>query len=161
MTPNNNHWTVENGDLLNTQGGANLKSTRSFEDFQLHFEVNCPADGNSGIYLRGRYELQIEYQDVDANDPFHSIGAIYSFVAPTKMLPRTPGKWETFDVTLVGRRISIVRNGTKTVDNQEIPGPTGGALDSNEGAPGQFYIQGDHTGGLRYRNITIRVPKHS
>jgi len=159
MTPNNNHWTVENGDLLNTAGGANLKSTRSFEDFQLHFEVNCPNDCNSGVYLRGRYELQIEYQDVDANDPLHSMGSIYSFVGPKTMLPRHPGTWETFDVTLVGRRITVIRNGIKTIDNQEIPGPTGGALDSNEGAPGPFYIQGDHTGGLRYRNITIRVPK--
>ncbi|MBS1853994.1 MAG: DUF1080 domain-containing protein [Acidobacteria bacterium] len=159
MTPNNNHWKADNGDLLNTTGGANLKSTRAFNDFKLHFEVNCPDDGNSGIYLRGRYELQIEYQAVDANDPYHSIGSIYSFVPPSVMLPRTPGKWETFDVTLVGRRITVVRNGVKTIDNQEIPGPTGGALDSNEAAPGPFYIQGDHTGGIRYRKITIQVPK--
>jgi hypothetical protein len=74
------------------------------------------------------------------------------------MLPRRPGAWETFDVTLVGRRISIVRNGVKTVDFQEIPGPTGGALDANEAEPGPFYIQGDHTGGLRFRNLTIQVP---
>jgi hypothetical protein len=159
MTPNNNHWMAKDGELLNTAGGANLKSTRAFEDFKLHFEVNCPADGNSGVYLRGRYELQIEYQDVDAADRLHSIGSIYSFVGPSVMLPRTPGTWETFDVMLVGRRISIVRNGVKTVDNQEIPGPTGGALDSNEGEPGPFYIQGDHTGGLRYRNITIQTPR--
>ncbi|MDE3165193.1 MAG: DUF1080 domain-containing protein [Acidobacteriota bacterium] len=159
MTANNNHWKADGGDLLNTTGGANLKSTRAFNDFKLHFEVNCPDDGNSGIYLRGRYELQIEYQSVDANDPYHSIGSIYSFVPPSVMLPRTPGSWETFDVTLIGRRISVVRNGVKTIDNQEIPGPTGGALDSDEAAPGPFYIQGDHTGGIRYRNITIQVPK--
>jgi hypothetical protein len=158
MTPNNSHWTVQDGDLVNTTGGANLKSTRAFSDFKLHFEVNCPKDGNSGIYLRGRYELQIEYQDVDAGDPYHSIGSIYSFVAPATMLPRQPGAWETFDVTLVGRRVSIVRNGVKTVDFQEIPGPTGGALDANEAEPGPFYIQGDHTGGLRFRNLTIQVP---
>ena len=87
------------------------------------------------------------------------MGAIYSFVAPTVMLPRKPGEWESFDITLVGRRLTIVRNGTKTIDNQEIPGITGGALDSNEGEPGPFYIQGDHTGGMRYRNIRISVPK--
>jgi hypothetical protein len=155
----NNHWTAENGELLNTAGGANLKSTRAFDDFKLHFEVNCPNDGNSGIYLRGRYELQIEYQEVDANDPLHSIGSIYSFVGPTRMLPRKPGTWETFDVTLVGRHITVVRDGVKTIDNQEIPGPTGGALDSDEAKPGPFYIQGDHTGGLRYRNMTIQTPK--
>ena len=159
MTPNNNHWIAQNGDLVNTAGGANLKSTRPFQDFKLHFEVNCPDDGNSGIYLRGRYELQIEYQEVDANDPLHSMGSIYSFVGPKTMMPRKPGTWETFDVTLVGRRITVVRNGVKTIDNQEIPGPTGGALDANEAEPGPFYIQGDHTGGLRYRNLTIQVPK--
>jgi hypothetical protein len=154
-----NHWMAQNGDLLNETKGANLKTTRKFDDFKLHIEYNCPADGNSGIYLRGRYEVQVEYQDVDASDKFHSIGSIYSFVAPSVMLPRKPGTWESLDITLVGRRVTIVRNGVKTVDNQEIPGPTGGALDSNESEPGPFYIQGDHTGGMRYRNITISVPK--
>jgi hypothetical protein len=154
-----NHWVAQNGDLLNETKGANLKTTRKFDDFKLHIEYNCPADGNSGIYLRGRYEVQVEYQDVDAGDKFHSNGAIYSFVAPSVMLPRKPGTWESFDITLVGRRVTIVRNGVKTVDNQEIPGPTGGALDSRESEPGPFYIQGDHTGGMRYRNITISVPK--
>jgi 3-keto-disaccharide hydrolase len=158
MTPNNNHWTMDHGELLNTAGGANLKSTRSFEDFRLHFEVFCPDEANSGVYLRGRYELQLEYQAVDANDPLHSMGSIYSFVGPKTMLPRKPGTWETFDVTLVGRRITVVRNGVKTIDDQEIPGPTGGALDANEAEPGPFYIQGDHTGGLRFRNFTVQVP---
>ncbi|PWT93725.1 MAG: DUF1080 domain-containing protein [Proteobacteria bacterium] len=154
-----NHWVAKDGELLNETKGANLKTTRQFDDFKLHIEYNCPNDGNSGIYLRGRYEVQIEYQDVDASDKFHSIGAIYSFVPPSVMLPRKPGTWETLDITLVGRRVTIVRNGTKTIDNQEIPGPTGGALDSREAEPGPFYIQGDHTGGMRYRNITISVPK--
>jgi hypothetical protein len=153
------HWVAQNGDLLNESKGANLKTTRKFDDFKLHIEYNCPNEGNSGIYLRGRYEVQVEYEAVDANDKFHSIGAIYSFVAPSVDLPRKPGTWESFDIALVGRRVTIVRNGVKTVDNQEIPGPTGGALDSHESEPGPFYIQGDHTGGMRYRNITISVPK--
>ena len=109
--------------------------------------------------MRGRYEMQVEYEPEGTEDKYHMMGAIYSFVAPTATVPRTPGKWETFDVTLVGRRITIVRNGVKTVDNQEIPGITGGALDSNEGEPGSFYIQGDHTAGIRFRNIRISVPK--
>jgi hypothetical protein len=96
---------------------------------------------------------------VDANDKFHGMGAIYSFVAPSVDLPRRPGTWESFDITLVGRRLTIIRNGVKTIDNQEIPGITGGALDSQEGEPGPFYFQGDHTGDMRYRNITISVPK--
>ena len=154
-----NHWTVKDGELVNESKGANLKTTRKFDDFKLHIEFNCPDDGNSGIYLRGRYEVQVEYEKVDANDKFHSIGSVYSMLSPAVELPRTPGKWESFDITLVGRWLTVVRNGVKTIDNQEIAGTTGGALDSNEGEPGPFYIQGDHTGGMKYRNITIQVPK--
>jgi hypothetical protein len=101
----------------------------------------------------------VEYEKVGANDKFHSIGSVYSMIAPAVELPRTPGKWESFDITLVGRWLTVVRNGVKTIDNQEIAGTTGGALDSNEGGPGPFYLQGDHTGGMKYRNITVQVPK--
>jgi hypothetical protein len=153
------HWVVKDGELLNESKGANLKTTRKFDDFKLHIEFNCPNDGNSGIYLRGRYEVQVEYEKVGVNDKFHSIGSVYSMLAPAVELPRTPGKWETFDITLVGRWLTVVRNGVKTIDNQEIAGSTGGALDSNEGEPGPFFLQGDHTGGMKYRNITVQVPK--
>jgi hypothetical protein len=154
-----NHYVAKDGNLLNESKGANLKTTRKFDDFKLHIEYNCPDAGNSGIYLRGRYEVQVEYEKVDANDKFHSIGAVYSMLAPAVELPRKPNTWETFDITLVGRWLTVVRNGVKTIDNQEIAGITGGALDSNEGEPGPFYIQGDHTGGMKYRNITVQVPK--
>ncbi len=155
----NNHWVARAGELINESKGANIRTTRTFNDFKLHIEYNCPANGNSGIYLRGRYEVQVEYEPVDENDRFHSIGAIYSFLAPAVALPRKPGTWESFDITLVGRRVTIVRDGVKTIDNQEIPGITGGALDSHEAEPGPIYIQGDHTGGMKYRNITISLPK--
>jgi hypothetical protein len=75
-------------------------------------------------------------------------------------LPRAPGQWETFDVTLVGRTVTVVHNGATVIDQKEIEGITGGALDANEGEPGPFYIQGDHTGGLKFRNITVSVPKN-
>jgi hypothetical protein len=154
-----NHWTVKDSEMVNESKGANLKTTRTFDDFKLHIEFNCPDGGNSGIYLRGRYEVQVEYEKVDANDRFHSIGSVYSMLAPAVDLPRTPGKWESFDITLVGRWLTVVRNGVNTIDNQEIAGTTGGALDSNEGEPGPFYLQGDHTGGMKYRNITVQLPK--
>ena len=157
--PENSHWVVEDGVLLNQSKGANLRSTRKFDDFKLHIEFNCPEKGNSGIYLRGRYEVQVEYEPVGTEDAFHSMGAIYGMVAPTVESPRKPGEWESFDITLVGRNVTILRNGVKTIDNQEIAGITGGALDANEGEPGPFYFQGDHTGGMKYRNITIAVPK--
>jgi hypothetical protein len=154
-----NNWVAQDGMLVNTAHGANIQTTRKFGDFKLHIEFNCPEDGNSGIYLRGRYEVQVEYEKVDANDRYHSIGAIYGFLAPAVELPRKPGTWESFDITLVGRMVTIVRNKIKTVDDREIPGITGGALDSSEGEPGPFYIQGDHTGGMKYRNITIQLPR--
>jgi 3-keto-disaccharide hydrolase len=156
-----NNWIAQEGALVNADRGANLRTTRTFDDFKLHIEFNCPENGNSGIYLRGRYEVQIEYEKVDANDPLHSIGSIYGFLAPGIDLPRKPGTWESFDVTLVGRYLTIVRNGKKTIDNREIPGITGGALDSNEAETGPFYLQGDHTGGMKYRNITIQLPRTS
>jgi len=155
----NNHWVVRDGVLINEAHGANLKSNEKFTDFKVHFEVNCPDDANSGFYLRGRYELQLEYLKEGSEPPERSMGAIYGRLAPGSMLPRKPGQWESFDVTLVGRTVTVVRNGTLTIDHKEIDGITGGALDANEAEPGSFYIQGDHTGGLKFRNITVSVPK--
>jgi len=152
------HWVVKDGAILNESGGANLKTLRKFQDFKLHVEFNCPELGNSGIYLRGRYEVQVEYEKPGVEDKFHEMGSIYGMLPPSTELPRKPGEWETFDITLVGRYVTIVRNGVTTIDHQEIPGITGGALDSHEGMPGPFYLQGDHTGGMKFRNITVSVP---
>jgi hypothetical protein len=156
--PAKSHWVVKDGMMLNETRGANLKTTRTFEDFKVHFEVNCPDDANSGFYLRGRYEVQLEYV-LPKEVPERAMGAVYGRLAPSTELPRTPGKWETFDITLVGRMVTIVRNGTTIIDNKEIAGITGGALNADEGQPGPFYIQGDHTGGLMFRNITVSTPK--
>ena len=156
--PATNHWVAKDGELVNESHGANLRGTRKFDDFKLHIELNCPKGGNSGVYLRGRYEMQVEYEETP-EDNYHSMGSIYGMIPVSQVLPQTPGQWESFDITFVGRHVTIVRNGTKIIDNQEIAGITGGAIDSNEGEPGVFYIQGDHTGGMKYRNITISVPK--
>lgn len=156
---NESHWVVQDGLLTNTARGANLKSKRTFQDFKVHFEANCPDDANSGFYLRGRYEVQLEYEPLTKNPPERRIGAIYGRIAPSVDLPRKPGEWDTFDITLVGRIVTVVRNGVTTIDRKEIEGITGGALDANEGEPGPFYIQGDHTGGLKFRNITVSVAK--
>jgi hypothetical protein len=153
-----NHWKAQRGDLVNESPGANLRTRRKFQDFKLHIEYNCPQEGNSGIYLRGRYETQVAYEPPGKNDKFHAMGSIYGFLAPEKALPDKPGEWESFDITLVGRYVTVIRDGMKTIDNQEIPGITGGALDSREAEPNVLYIQGDHTGGMKYRNITISVP---
>ena len=162
----NNKWVARNGELVNDNpevpgqrmhGAANIMSTEKFQDFKLHIEVNCPEGGNSGIYMRGRYELQVGTEG--GKLPTHEMGAIYSWYPPPQGSELGLGKWTTFDVTFVGRHITVLRDGKMYHDNVEIPGPTGGALDSNESEPGPFYLQGDHHGVIAYRNITISVPK--
>ncbi|MDQ2842984.1 MAG: DUF1080 domain-containing protein [Acidobacteriota bacterium] len=160
-TPDNpakNHWKVIDGALVNEAPGANIRTDREFTDFKLHIEYNCPQNGNSGVYLRGRYETQVEYEPAGTDDRQHSMGSIYGFLAPSADVSPRPGQWESYDIALVGRTVTVVRDGVKTIDAQQIPGITGGALNSNEGDPGPIYIQGDHTGGMKYRNITISVP---
>ncbi len=162
----NNKWVARDGELVNDNpqvegqrgpGAANLKTTEKFQDFKLHIEVNCPDHGNSGIYLRGRYEVQVGTEGGALPD--HEMGAIYSHYPPPAGAELGLGKWTSFDITLVGRRVTVVRDGKVYHDNVEIPGPTGGALDSNESEPGPFFLQGDHHGVIRYRNITVSVPK--
>jgi Domain of Unknown Function (DUF1080) len=150
---------VQEGLLVNEAHGANLKTTRKFEDLRLHFEAHCPDRANSGFYLRGRYELQLENEPEGTEPPERSMGSVYGRLAPNPLQKRRPGEWETFDVTLVGRTVTVTRNGVLTINRREIEGITGGALDANEGEPGVFYIQGDHTGGLKFRNVTVSVPK--
>ena len=146
-------WKIENGTLVNTGAGANIITDRQFEDFRLHIEFNCPRGANSGIYLRGRYEVQVE-DDSTAEPASHHMGAVYGFLAPSPEMPRRPGEWQSFDITLIGRRVTVAQNGKTIIDNREIPGVTGGALDSHEELPGPVYLQGDH-GGIAYRNIVL------
>jgi Domain of Unknown Function (DUF1080) len=146
-------WVVENGRLVNKSAGANIATERRFQDFKLHIEVNCPTNANSGIYLRGRYEVQVEDDSIQ-QPPSHHMGAIYGFLAPVPEQPRRPGVWQTFEITLLGRFVTVVQNGQTIMNNREIPGITGGALDSDEASPGPIYLQGDH-GGIAYRNIVL------
>ena len=146
-------WVVKDGCLVNQAAGSNIATDQRFRDFKLHLEVNCPTNANSGIYLRGRYEVQVE-DDSLAEPPSHHMGAVYGFLAPLPEQPRRPGMWQTFDITLVGRVVTVVQNGRTIIDNQEIPGITGGAFDSHEESPGPIYLQGDH-GGIAYRNILL------
>jgi hypothetical protein len=157
--PSKSHWVVKDGELVNEVHGANIKSTREFEDFKVHFEVNCPEKANSGFYLHGRYEVQLEYEPADSAPLNRQMGSVYGRLAPSTELPRKPGQWESFDITLVGRTVTVVRDGTTIIDQKQIDGITGGALNADEGKPGPFYIQGDHTGGLKFRNITVSVPR--
>jgi hypothetical protein len=169
-----NHWTARNGELVNEDRGSNLRTTRVFNDFKIHVEYNCPPEENSGVYLRGRYEAQVgppPRQNPAAakkaaakapgggyRNPYGFVGCIYGMLGPVSQPAFNP-EWQVYDITLVGRMVTVVFNGITTISNQEIAGVTGGALDSNEGEPGPIYLQGDHHGGIRYRTITMSVPK--
>lgn len=152
-----NQWVVENGILKSPRSGANLITTTKYNDFKLHIEFRCPKGSNSGVYLRGRYEVQIE-DNFGRLPEKHLMGSIYGFLTPSEMAAKEAGEWQSYDITLIGRMVNIVANGKTVICNQEIPGITGGALDSREGEPGPIYLQGDH-GPIEYRNIIITPAK--
>ena len=171
--PAASYWVAKNGELTNEGKGPNIRTKRTFTDFKLHVEYLCPPEENSGVYLRGRYEAQVAPPPSSPaprpaavrlrpggppRNPYGGVGCIYGMLGPSTPPPFRPD-WQTYDFTLVGRWVTVIFNGVTTIDNQEIPGITGGALDSNEGEPGPIYFQGDHHGGIRYRNITISVPQ--
>jgi hypothetical protein len=155
-------WRVENGVLVNDAkqetGGhksyANIRTEREFEDFNLALETRVPKDGNSGIYLRGIYEVQVADSYGKGRDS-HNMGGIYSRIAPTENAAKPAGEWQGYDITLVDRHVTVILNGRKIIDNQPLLGCTGGALWSDEFRPGPLYLQGDHT-SVDYRNIIIR-----
>jgi hypothetical protein len=133
--------------------GTGLITDGTFTNFKLHLEFKYPKGSNSGIYLRGRHEVQIE--DGFGKEPFsRNISGVYGFIDPSENAARKAGEWQSMDITLLGRFVTVVLNDTTVIDNQEIPGITGGALDSNEGEPGPIFIQGDH-GPISFRNIIL------
>jgi hypothetical protein len=148
------NWTVEDGTLVNDGRGSDIITTSKFEDFKFHVEFECGPKANSGVYLRGRYEVQIETDSAD-EPPSHQTGGVYGFLDPTPVLPRRAGVWQSFDITLIGRTVTIVQNGQTIIDHKEIPGITGGALDSHEGSPGPIYLQGSEEGRVAFRNMVI------
>jgi hypothetical protein len=158
-----NGWSVHDGFLCNVQAQeegkphknyGNLRTVAEFEDFKLHAETRLPKEGNSGIYIRGNYEVQVEDSFGKPLDP-HNMGAVYSRITPTSSAEKPAGEWQTLDITFVQRHATVVLNGTTIIDNQPVLGPTGGALTPWVDRPGPIYLQGDHT-GIEYRNIYLR-----
>jgi hypothetical protein len=157
-----NGFTAADGVLSNdpvqTEGAehvsyGNLRTVQEFEDFNLKLEVNVPAGSNSGIYLRGMYEIQVMDSYKKELDP-HNMGALYSRITPTVAAEKPAGTWQTFDITLCDRHLTVILNGIKIIDNQPVAGPTGGAMKSDVFKPGPIYLQGDH-GKIQYRNILL------
>ena len=144
---------MEDGILKSPKSGSNLVTDEKFTDFKLHVQFKYPEGSNSGIYLRGRYELQIaDNKGLEASDIY--FGGIYGHLTPNENMAKSAGEWQEYDITLIGRRVTIVANGKTIISDQNIPGMTGGALDNDEAAPGPLLIQGDH-GPVEFRAIEI------
>jgi hypothetical protein len=151
-----NGWAVVNGELavVDPKDNADLVSEQSFQDMKLHIEFNVDKKSNSGVYLRGRYEIQIlDNPDAKMALDSHGCGGVYSRIAPKLDATKPAGEWQAYDITFVGRQVTVVLNG-KTIVEDVVDGITGGAINPYEGEPGPLMLQGDH-GKVRFRNIVV------
>ena len=147
-------WFVKDGILMNEGKGANnIYTQQKFNDFKLEVEFNVDPQSNSGVYLRGRYEIQI-LDGYGRPLDVHSQGALYGFIVPAVNADKPAGEWQAYDITLIANRVTVILNGTKIIDNGEVPGITGGALDANEKGPGPIMLQGDH-GRVQFRKVRL------
>jgi hypothetical protein len=156
-------WSVKDGVLVNEvsqekgkphKNYGNLRTDGEFEDFNLALEVRVPKGGNSGVYLRGIYEVQVADSYGKPLDS-HNMGAIYSRIKPTDSAEKPPGEWQKLDLTLVDRHVNVILNGKTIIANQPLLGCTGGAMWSDVTRPGPIYLQGDHT-SIEYRNLVLK-----
>jgi hypothetical protein len=154
-----NGWSVVDGILQNRVVKAkdkhfgNLRTDAEFEDFNLKTEVRTQEGSNSGIYLRGIYEVQVMESFGKPLDSHH-MGALYSRITPSVAAEKPVGEWQTLDITLVDRHLTVILNGKTIIDNASVLGCTGGAISSDEFKPGPIYLQGDHT-NVDYRNMVL------
>ncbi len=163
LNPNSvNGWTAVDGILFNNPvqpegeehiSYGNLRTTDTYEDFKLSLEVNIPAGSNSGVYLRGIYEVQVQDSYGKPLDP-HNMGGLYSRITPSEAAEKPAGEWQKMEMTLYKRHLTVVLNGKTIIDNQPVKGVTGGAMSADEFVPGPIYLQGDH-GEVSYRNIVL------
>ena len=158
-----NAWSAQDGVLVNRpvqeegkprKHYGNLRTDAEFTDFRLSLEFCVPENGNSGVYLRGIYEVQVADSFGKPADS-HGVGGLYSRITPTENAAKPAGEWQSMVLTLVDRHLTVVLNGKTVIDNQPVLGCTGGALGSDEFRPGPIYLQGDHT-GISYRNLVLR-----
>ena len=157
-----NAWTMADGVLINEPEvnddgshvrSANIRTDAEYEDFNLTTDVFVVTHSNSGIYLRGIYEVQVE-DSFDKETDAHTMGGLYSRISPSVKASKTPEQWQHFDITLLDRHLTVILNGVTIIDNQPVQGCTGGAMTSDESKPGPLYLQGDH-GAVKYRNMVL------
>ncbi len=166
-------WAITDGMLQVVPGTGDIMTKRKFSDFQLHVEFRTPfmpeargqGRGNSGVYLQGRYEVQVlDSYGLEGED--NECGGIYKVSAPRVNMCAPPGQWQTYDITFRAPRfdadgkksrdaiVTVLHNGVVIHDRLAIPGVTGGALDEDVGNPGPLLLQ-DHGNLVQYRNIWL------
>lgn len=157
-----NGWSIKDGILVNDpvqkEGEAhinygNLQTIEKYDDFNIKLEVLVPEGSNSGVYLKGIYEIQVADSYGKETDS-HNMGALYSRITPIVSAEKPAGEWQKLDITLYKRHLTVLLNDIKIIDNQPVKGVTGGAMTSDEFSPGPIYLQGDH-GKVAYRNIIL------
>ena len=164
MNKNYFGWSVKDGVLMNrikrTKDGkrdgasANLKTKRAdFEDFKLTYDVRVLPGCNSGVYLRGIYEIQV-MDSYGKPVNCHNMAALYGRVTPRVAAEKPANEWQHVEVTLCRRHVTVVLNGVNIIDNAPVLGCTGGAITSDEFVPGPIYLQGDHT-DADFRNMKL------
>ncbi len=164
-------WILVGGAMEAVKG--NIVTKKKFKDFTLHLEFRTPymakargqGRGNRGVYVLGRYEVQVlDSYGLEGLD--NECGGIYKIGRPYSNMCAPPGQWQSYDMTFKAAKfdnqgtktdnalLTVVHNGVTIHDDRELPGPTGGALDGNESAPGGIFLQ-DHSNPVQYRNIWI------
>ena len=147
-------WRFADGVLENGGSGANIRTKRGdFTDFRISYDVRVDKDCNSGVYLRGIYELQVSDSFGKPVDS-HNMAALYGRIAPSVPAEKPAGEWQHVEAILYRRHLTVTLNGVRIIDNEPIRGITGGALSTDESAPGPIGLQGDHKGGA-YRNLIL------
>lgn len=146
-------WVADGGVLRNDGQADDLTSNLEFWNFVLHVEYRVSEGGNSGIGLRGRYEVQI-YDDFGTETSIHGNGAVYSRIIPDILASKPHSEWQTFDIRLIGRTVTVNLNGVTIINRQLIEGLTAMAQDANESMPGPILLQGDH-GPIEFRSIVV------
>lgn len=171
-------WSVESGIMTVVPGAGDILTRERLTDFQLHLEFCLPempeakgqARANSGVFLQGRYEIQV-LDSFGLDIPGKGdCGGIYDQFAPLVNANRPPLDWQTYDVVFRAARldsngnvtrharISVIQNGLVVQNNVEVLGPTGAAVDHDLGEPGPLLLQ-DHGNLISFRNIwAIALP---
>ncbi len=150
-----NGWKIQDGVYVNTPPSTDIQTDSEYYDFQLHVEFKVSkGDGNSGVYMRDRYEVQI-FDSYGKASVDTDCGALYRRIAPAVNASKPAGEWQTYDITFIGKHLIVIHNGQKVLDVADV-GPMGtGASSNRPDAPGPLRLQGDHD-AVSFRNIRIR-----